>query len=144
MSKRCSLFRAVILLVVFLAYVAAFTLVASVSTASAFSPQRFVEGARAQIDRTLFYDSSYTQIPYPMGDVPIIRGVCTDVVVRALRQQGIDLQRLVHEDMRKNFRLYPSSSLWGLKKPDANIDHRRVPNLRRYFEKPFKFLSTIF
>jgi len=126
MLKECPFLPAAILSAVLL-FVCA--------TASAFSPRLFVEDARAQIGKTLAYDSSYTRIPYPMGDVPIVQGVCTDVVIRALRHQGIDLQQLVHEDMRKNFRLYPSSSQWGLKKPDASIDHRRVPNLRRYFER---------
>ncbi|MDR0478052.1 MAG: DUF1287 domain-containing protein [Desulfobulbaceae bacterium] len=132
-KKYSSFSAAILLLVVLLACSTALTGLAS--AASAFSPQRFVEDARAQIGKTLFYDSSYTRIPYPGGDVPIVRGVCTDVVIRALRHQGIDLQRLVHEDMQKNFRLYPSASRWGLKKTDANIDHRRVPNLQRYFER---------
>ncbi|MDR3212835.1 MAG: DUF1287 domain-containing protein [Azoarcus sp.] len=101
----------------------------------AFSPQRLVQDARSQIGKTLHYDPAYTKIAYPMGDVPLVRGVCTDVVIRALRRQGVDLQQKVHEDMRKNFREYPNESRWGLKKPDANIDHRRVPNLRRYFER---------
>jgi uncharacterized protein YijF (DUF1287 family) len=105
------------------------------TAASAFSPERFVRDARAQIWKTLYYDSSYARIPYPMGDVPIIRGVCTDVVIRALRPQGIDLQQLVHEDMQKNFRLYPNSPRWGMRKPDTNIDHRRVLNLQRYFAR---------
>ncbi|MDR2207601.1 MAG: DUF1287 domain-containing protein [Azoarcus sp.] len=105
------------------------------TTAFAFSPERLVRDARTQIGKTLFYDPSYVRLSYPMGDISIIRGVCTDVVIRALRHQGIDLQQLVHEDMRKNFRLYPNSQRWGLKKPDANIDHRRVLNLQRYFER---------
>jgi uncharacterized protein YijF (DUF1287 family) len=105
------------------------------AAAFAFSPEHFVQDARAQIWKTFYYDSSYTRITYPMGDVPIIRGVCTDVIIRALRHQGIDLQQRVHEDMRKNFNLYPSQARWHLKKPDANIDHRRVPNLQRYFER---------
>jgi uncharacterized protein YijF (DUF1287 family) len=103
--------------------------------ASAFSPDRLVQDARSQIGKTLFYDAAYVRIAYPLGDVPIIKGVCTDVVVRALRHQGIDLQQRVHEDMRRNFRTYPNQARWGLKKPDTNIDHRRVPNLRRYFER---------
>ena len=101
----------------------------------AFSPERFVQDARTQIGKTLVYDPSYVRISYPMGDVPIERGVCTDVLVRAMRHQGLDLQQLVHEDMRKNFHLYPNSARWKLKKPDTNIDHRRVLNLQRYFER---------
>ena len=105
------------------------------AAASAFSPERFVQDARTQVGKTLHYDPSYARISYPMGDIPIVRGVCTDVLIRALRHQGIDLQQLVHEDMRKNFQRYPNSQRWGLNKPDANIDHRRVPNLQRYFER---------
>ena len=105
------------------------------ATAFAFSPERFVQDARTQIGKTLLYDPSYARMSYPMGDVPIIRGVCTDVLIRALRHQGIDLQQLVHEDMRKNFHLYPNSARWKLKKPDTNIDHRRVLNLQRYFKR---------
>jgi uncharacterized protein YijF (DUF1287 family) len=72
-------------------------------------------------------------IPYPNGDVPANVGVCTDVVIRAYRAVGIDLQRLVHEDMRSAFSSYPS--LWGLKRPDRNIDHRRVPNLQTFLKR---------
>ncbi|MCL1824604.1 MAG: DUF1287 domain-containing protein [Betaproteobacteria bacterium] len=104
------------------------------SVTFAFSPERFVQDARDQIGKTLYYDPSYARISYPMGDIPIVRGVCTDVVIRALRHQRVDLQQRVHEDMRKNFRLYPNQARWGLKRPDTNIDHRRVPNLQRYFE----------
>jgi uncharacterized protein len=79
------------------------------------------------------YDPSYFRIPYPNGDVPSDRGVCTDVVIRAYRKLGIDLQQKVHEDMKDNFSMYPKS--WGLKKPDTNIDHRRVPNLMTFFSR---------
>jgi hypothetical protein len=79
------------------------------------------------------YDGSYRRIPYPGGDVPADVGVCTDLVVRAYRAVGTDLQRLVHEDMRADFDAYPK--LWGLSRPDPNIDHRRVPNLQRFFER---------
>ena len=79
------------------------------------------------------YDGSYRLTPYPNGDVPGDRGVCTDLVVRAYRAGGIDLQVLVHEDMRAHFGEYPQR--WGLRKPDPNIDHRRVPNLQKYFER---------
>jgi len=111
----------------------AFTLVCA--PALAFSPEKLVTDARTQVGKTLIYDASYVKLAYPMGDVPLIRGVCTDVVIRALRGQAIDLQRLVHEDMEKNFSRYPNQARWRLNKPDANIDHRRVPNLRRYFER---------
>jgi len=94
---------------------------------------RIVAAARQQIGVTKEYDPSYTILKYPGGDVPLKTGVCCDVVVRALRQVGIDLQKEVHEDMQKNFASYPQK--WGLKAPDKNIDHRRVPNLMCYFER---------
>ena len=95
---------------------------------------RLVEAARAQIGKTLFYDPSYRSLAYPGGDVPMVGGVCTDVVIRALRSAlNLDLQTLVHEDMKKNFPRYPQ--MWGLSAPDKNIDHRRVPNLRTFFER---------
>jgi uncharacterized protein len=79
------------------------------------------------------YDGSYFKIAYPNGDVPADKGVCTDVVIRAYRKLGIDLQRIVHEDMKANFPKYPKK--WGLKKTDTNIDHRRVPNLMTFFSR---------
>ncbi|MCC8036325.1 MAG: DUF1287 domain-containing protein [Rikenellaceae bacterium] len=79
------------------------------------------------------YDPSYYSIPYPGGDVPADRGVCTDVIIRAYRKLGIDLQKEVHEDMKPNFRLYPDQ--WGMKGTDRNIDHRRVPNLMTFFSR---------
>lgn len=84
--------------------------------------------------RTTLYDPAYVRLKYPGGDVSIERGVCTDVVIRALRDSlKLDLQKLVHEDMKAAFTKYPTQ--WGLKKPDPNIDHRRVPNLATYFER---------
>lgn len=77
------------------------------------------------------YDPAYFSISYPNGDVPSDKGVCTDVIIRAYRKMGIDLQKEVHEDMKKNFSLYPKK--WGLTKTDRNIDHRRVPNLMKFF-----------
>lgn len=79
------------------------------------------------------YDPSYFKISYPGGDVPSDKGVCTDVIIRAYRKLGIDLQKLVHEDMKNNFSLYPKN--WGLKTTDRNIDHRRVPNLMTFFSR---------
>lgn len=99
----------------------------------AVSAQKLVADARLQIGKTISYDPAYTRLAYPMGDVPITKGVCTDVVVRALRHQGVDLQQLIHEDMKKNFGAYPKK--WGLKAPDKNIDHRRVPNIATYFKR---------
>lgn len=79
------------------------------------------------------YDPSYFSIEYPNGDVPKDKGVCTDVVIRAYRKLSIDLQKEVHEDMKLNFEKYPKK--WGLKTTDKNIDHRRVPNLMKFFER---------
>ena len=93
----------------------------------------FVLAARRQIGLTLAYDPAYVRLAYPGGDVPMDRGVCTDVVIRAFRTQGLDLQRSVHEDMRRNFSAYPRQP--GQRAPDASIDHRRVPVLQRWFER---------
>jgi uncharacterized protein YijF (DUF1287 family) len=101
-------------------------------------PTFFEQLSRAALERTTYtivYDGRYVKIAYPMGDVSPYIGVCTDVVVRSYRQLGIDLQQLVHEDMKRAFKQYPSRKLWGLRKTDTNIDHRRVPNLRAYFER---------
>jgi uncharacterized protein len=89
-----------------------------------------VAAARAQIGRTTLYDPAYVGLAYPGGDVPIERGVCTDVLIRAFRSVGIDLQVLVHEDMVRRFSSYPKTSI---RKPDSNIDHRRVKNLVTFF-----------
>jgi uncharacterized protein len=95
---------------------------------------KIVSAARAQVGKTLRYDPSYQILDYPNGDVDIAAGVCTDVVIRALRGGlGLDLQKTVHEDMASNFRKYPQS--WGLRGTDKNIDHRRVPNLQAYFKR---------
>lgn len=79
------------------------------------------------------YDPAYFTIKYPNGDVPADKGVCTDVVIRAYRKLGIDLQKEVHEDLVANFNVYPKQ--WGLKQADKNIDHRRVPNLMVFFKR---------
>ena len=79
------------------------------------------------------YDPSYFSIDYPNGDVPSDKGVCTDVIIRAYRKMGIDLQQEVHEDMKANFQAYPN--IWGLQSTDTNIDHRRVPNLMAFFKR---------
>jgi len=98
--------------------------------------QDLVLAARKQVGVTVVYDGSYRQLPYPGGDVPIERGVCTDVLVRALRAaRSMDLQRLVHEDMLAHFAAYPARARWGASAPDANIDHRRVPNLMTWFKR---------
>jgi uncharacterized protein YijF (DUF1287 family) len=113
---------------------------ALVVPALAAPPADFLLAARSQIGMTIRYDSAYTVLNYPGGDVPIDRGVCTDVIVRAMRKTGIDLQKAIHEDMKRSFSAYPK--LWGLSAPDRNIDHRRVPNLERYFERQGKKLPV--
>jgi len=94
---------------------------------------RLADSAFVLTKQNVRYDPKYMQIPYPNGDVPSNIGVCTDLVVRAYRKFGIDLQKEVHVDMVSNFSLYPN--YWGLSKPDSNIDHRRVPNLMVFFER---------
>lgn len=101
--------------------------------AAPLEAQKLIDAATAQTAYTTGYDGAYRRIPYPNGDVPRETGVCTDVVIRAYRKFGIDLQKLVHEDMAKHFSLYPQQ--WGLSKPDSNIDHRRVPNLQVFFTR---------
>ena len=97
----------------------------------------------AAIERTkhwVIYDGSYRKIAYPNGDVPSYVGVCTDVVIRSYRELGIDLQKDVHEDMASAFSTYPN--IWGLSRPDKNIDHRRVPNLKAFFQRHGIVLSA--
>lgn len=96
------------------------------------------DAAISIIDKNIRYVPDYISIPYPNGDVPKNTGVCTDVVIRAYRKLGIDLQKEVHEDMKKRFSEYPKT--WGLKSTDKNIDHRRVPNLQTFFKKHGKVL----
>ena len=98
--------------------------------------QRVIRDALEQTTYTLIYDPAYKKIAYPGGDVPLERGACTDVLIRAFRKAGIDLQKEVHEDMSLKFNEYPKK--WGLSNPDTNIDHRRVPNLMKYFERKDK------
>lgn len=120
-----------------LAIVAAFVLLATQSPADAQNANilslrsKFLAAAIEQTQHKVIYDGSYRRMAYPGGDVPKDRGVCTDVIIRAYRGIGIDLQQRVHEDMKSAFIAYPK--LWGMKQPDANIDHRRVPNLQKYF-----------
>jgi hypothetical protein len=101
---------------------------------------KLAEAAYSLTSQKVTYDPAYFSIPYPNGDVPADKGVCTDVVIRAYRKLGIDLQKLVHEDMQAHFSSYPK--LWGLKKTDANIDHRRVQNLMVFFKKFGKEKTT--
>jgi hypothetical protein len=95
--------------------------------------EQFADSAYQLTLDEVIYDPSYFSLNYPNGDVPSDRGVCTDVVIRAYRKMGIDLQKEVHEDMKTNFDEYPN--IWGLNQPDKNIDHRRVPNLMMFFAK---------
>lgn len=95
--------------------------------------EKLASAALLLTEQEVVYAPGYYSIDYPNGDVPASRGVCSDVVIRAYRVLGIDLQREVHEDMAENFECYPD--IWGLTQPDTNIDHRRVPNLMKYFER---------
>jgi uncharacterized protein YijF (DUF1287 family) len=99
------------------------------------SNPKLVDAAKERLKHQVTYDGRYISIPFPNGDVPSNIGVCTDVVIRAFRALDIDLQKLVHEDMKSNFEDYPSKRIWGMTRTDTNIDHRRVPNLRVYFER---------
>jgi uncharacterized protein YijF (DUF1287 family) len=107
----------------------------SVLKANAAEPlASFVNAARSQIGKTLRYDPAYYTLSYPNGDIPLEGGVCTDVVIRALRaSHNMDLQKLVHDDMQKAFSQYPKK--WRQKSTDKNIDHRRVLNLQTYFKR---------
>lgn len=95
--------------------------------------ERLADSAFALTKQLVEYDPAYYTLPYPNGDVPAGKGVCTDVIIRAYRRCHIDLQKMVHEDMVAHFVLYPKK--WGLKKTDKNIDHRRVPNLMVFFSR---------
>ncbi|MCK5810777.1 MAG: DUF1287 domain-containing protein [Cocleimonas sp.] len=104
------------------------------SIATSYS-EKLVDAAIERTYHKVTYDGSYRRISFPLGDVPSNKGVCTDVVIRAYRKLGIDLQQRVNEDMSQRFHEYPSFKKWGLLKPDSNIDHRRVPNLRSFFSR---------
>ncbi|MGV6853221.1 MAG: DUF1287 domain-containing protein [bacterium] len=109
-----------------------------VNTASAMS---LSDAALGRTSHDVQYDGRYLKLAYPGGDVPDNLGVCTDVVIRSYRALGIDLQQRVHEDMLAHFDAYPSKRMWGLNRPDANIDHRRVPNLQVFFSRNGKKLK---
>ncbi len=108
------------------------------AAASSFG-ERLAEAALERTKHQVTYDPAYVALDYPGGDVPPDRGVCSDVVVRCYRKLGVDLQKLVHEDMKRAFAKYPKR--WGLKHPDKNIDHRRVPNLQTFFKRHGKALK---
>ena len=101
--------------------------------------QQLADSAETLSQDRVVYDAGYFSISYPNGDVPKGKGVCTDVVIRAYRKVGIDLQKEVHEDMKKHFQFYPK--IWGLTTTDKNIDHRRVPNLMKFFERHGRSLA---
>ena len=103
---------------------------------------RLADSALTLAKQVVVYDPTYYKIPYPNGDVPAGKGVCTDVIIRAYRKLGIDLQKEVHEDMQAHFSLYPK--IWGMTHTDKNIDHRRVPNLMTFFSRKgtIKVMST--
>lgn len=102
--------------------------------------EKLVDAAIERTHHFVIYNGAYTKIKYPGGDVADNIGVCTDVIIRSYRKVGIDLQKNIHEDMLKNFELYPH--FWGSKKADSNIDHRRVPNLRTFFTRFGKRLAV--
>ncbi|MFN4006378.1 MAG: DUF1287 domain-containing protein [Chitinophagaceae bacterium] len=102
--------------------------------------QQLAQAAAQLTKQPVTYDPSYYNIPYPNGDVPANKGVCADVVIRAYRKLGIDLQQLVHEDMLQNFQAYPQK--WGLRQTDKNIDHRRVLNLATFFSRKGTILAV--
>jgi uncharacterized protein len=114
------------------------TLVASAPARAQSDVDRMLTAAQAQVGVTVRYAPAYQTLDFPGGDVPIDRGVCSDVLIRALRAVDVDLQVEVNRDMQLNFDAYPD--IWGLKRPDPNIDHRRVPNLERYFQRHGKSL----
>jgi uncharacterized protein len=130
--RRQALFAAAILL-------AAVAAGAQTRTADANARQEFlkklVSAAEERTHHTVRYDGAYVRIPYPGGDVPAGTGVCTDEVIRSYRAVGVDLQKEVHEDMEKDFSAYPRKWRWLSGHPDANIDHRRVPNLMTFFSR---------
>ena len=123
-----------IILAIAVALLAAPAALAQQTLATSHLPEKLVAAAIDRTKHTVTYDGSYNRLAYPMGDVPANIGVCTDVVIRAYRAGlGIDLQQRVHEDMKQAFGKYPK--IWGLSRPDTNIDHRRVPNLETFLKR---------
>ena len=110
----------------------AFPLISSLQKSSKFG-SGLAAAALTHSGDEVVYDTSYYKLAYPNGDIPPNKGMAADVIVRCYRRMGVDLQVLVHEDMKANFRLYPQ--LWDASAPDSNIDHRRVANLQRFFER---------
>jgi uncharacterized protein YijF (DUF1287 family) len=110
-----------------------FSGLASAQTSAPSFAARLIQAALERTRHTVRYDPAYVKLDYPNGDVPAETGVCTDEVIRSYRALGIDLQKLVHEDMKRAFSAYPK--IWGLQSTDKNIDHRRVPNLQTFFKR---------
>jgi uncharacterized protein len=110
----------------------------SISAQTSFY-NRLADSALVLTYQKVQYDPAYFKLEYPNGDVPADKGVCTDVIIRAYRKLGIDLQKEVHLDMKSNFEKYPNN--WGLNRPDKNIDHRRVPNLMTFFTRHGKVMK---
>ena len=120
----------------FLGGLAAVSVTTRPAFAAATNRQRLADAARAQVGVTTGYDPTWTKLSYPGGDVSRSTGVCADVVIRAARDGlGLDLQKLVHEDMSIHFDAYPARKAWGSRAPDSNIDHRRVLNLEAYWTR---------
>ena len=97
--------------------------------------QHLIAAAIERTHHVVRYDPAYVRISYPGGDVAADTGVCTDEIIRSYRSVGVDLQKEVHEDMVRNFDLYPRRWRWVVSRPDPNIDHRRVPNLMVFFAR---------
>ena len=96
----------------------------------------FINAALDRTNHDITYDGRYFNIDYPNGDIPSNLGVCTDVIIRSYRAIGVDLQKLIHEDMSQNFNDYPIKIHWPQQNSaDSNIDHRRVPNLQTFFSR---------
>lgn len=112
------------------------------SDQSSNKTSQFIQAALNQTKEGIIYNSAYFKIPYPNGDIPSRYGVCTDVVIRAYRKLGIDLQEQLHKDIKANFSIYPAKKHWNQNKPDTNIDHRRVPNLQTFFTRNGKKLKV--
>ena len=107
----------------------------SVATSADEFTRQFLNAAHERTKQTVIYNGAYFSIEYPNGDVPEHFGVCTDVIIRSYRKLGVDLQKLVHEDLKTNFSAYPTERIWRQTVPDRNIDHRRVPNLQVFFKR---------
>jgi uncharacterized protein len=142
MKKHCLILCVMISAVLLLTLRAS---IAQVRPAETAARQEFLKKlVVAAVERsrhTVRYDPAYVRIPYPGGDVPADTGVCTDEIIRAYRAVGIDLQKEVHEDMVQNFSSYPRKWRWLSGNPDANIDHRRVPNLMAFFSRKGETLA---